>query len=126
MSVRTSGKPDQQPPESAGVESLLYICPMPAHVSIAYDHPGACPICHMDLVLRKADQAPSESAVPDHAIVTISPDRRQLIGMQTGVAERKPFQQVIRAAATVQYNEKTLSAVNLKVNGWVEELKAVA
>lgn len=27
-----------------------YICPMPEHVSIEYDHPGDCPICGMDLV----------------------------------------------------------------------------
>ncbi len=27
-----------------------YICPMPEHVSIDYDHPGQCPICGMTLV----------------------------------------------------------------------------
>src|SRR5262249_26299221 len=27
-----------------------YICPMPEHVSIQYDHPGKCPICGMTLV----------------------------------------------------------------------------
>jgi hypothetical protein len=31
-------------------ESLVYVCPMPAHVSITYDHPGNCPICGMALV----------------------------------------------------------------------------
>jgi len=30
--------------------SLVYVCPMPAHVSITYDHPGNCPICGMALV----------------------------------------------------------------------------
>jgi RND family efflux transporter MFP subunit len=33
--------------ESGGV---VYVCPMPAHVSITYDHPGKCPICGMNLV----------------------------------------------------------------------------
>jgi Cu(I)/Ag(I) efflux system membrane fusion protein len=31
-------------------EPLVYVCPMPAHVSITYDHPGNCPICGMALV----------------------------------------------------------------------------
>jgi RND family efflux transporter MFP subunit len=34
------------PPE-AGVK---YICPMPEHVSLEYDHPGNCPLCGMTLV----------------------------------------------------------------------------
>ena len=29
---------------------VKYICPMPEHVSIQYDHPGQCPICGMTLV----------------------------------------------------------------------------
>lgn len=28
----------------------VYVCPMPEHVSITYDHPGNCPICNMALV----------------------------------------------------------------------------
>jgi Cu(I)/Ag(I) efflux system membrane fusion protein len=31
-------------------EDLVYVCPMPEHVSIIYDHPGKCPICGMNLV----------------------------------------------------------------------------
>jgi RND family efflux transporter MFP subunit len=31
-------------------ETTVYVCPMPAHVSITYDHPGNCPICGMALV----------------------------------------------------------------------------
>ncbi|MCX6992534.1 MAG: efflux RND transporter periplasmic adaptor subunit [Kiritimatiellaeota bacterium] len=31
-------------------EKLVYLCPMPEHVSIEYDHPGQCPICGMTLV----------------------------------------------------------------------------
>ncbi len=29
---------------------LVYVCPMPEHISITYDHPGKCPICGMALV----------------------------------------------------------------------------
>ena len=31
-------------------EQIVYVCPMPDHVSIIYDHPGKCPICGMELV----------------------------------------------------------------------------
>jgi RND family efflux transporter MFP subunit len=37
-------------PASETPEAVKYICPMPEHVSIEYDHPGKCPICGMTLV----------------------------------------------------------------------------
>jgi RND family efflux transporter MFP subunit len=52
--AEVSGTPANQetaassaPPASAAVK---YVCPMPEHVSIQYDHPGQCPICGMTLV----------------------------------------------------------------------------
>jgi multidrug efflux pump subunit AcrA (membrane-fusion protein) len=30
--------------------AVKYICPMPEHVSIEYDHPGKCPLCGMTLI----------------------------------------------------------------------------
>jgi rubrerythrin len=35
---------------NAAEEGVVYVCPMPEHVSITYDHPGNCPICGMALV----------------------------------------------------------------------------
>jgi Cu(I)/Ag(I) efflux system membrane fusion protein len=37
-------------------EPVVYVCPMPEHVSIIYDHPGNCPICGMALVPVTASQ----------------------------------------------------------------------
>jgi len=34
----------------AGPEASFYVCPMPEHVSILYEHAGKCPICGMTLV----------------------------------------------------------------------------
>src|ERR1035437_5313034 len=31
-------------------EPIVYICPMPEHVAVEYDHPGKCPLCGMTLV----------------------------------------------------------------------------
>ncbi len=40
----------QMPLSSQETETVVYVCPMPEHVSIEYDHPGKCPICAMTLV----------------------------------------------------------------------------
>lgn len=37
-------------PAAAESTTVKYICPMPEHVSIQYDHPGKCSICGMTLV----------------------------------------------------------------------------
>ena len=39
--------PAAAPPDAGKV---VYVCPMPEHVSIEYEHPGKCPICGMTLV----------------------------------------------------------------------------
>ncbi len=31
-------------------EQVVYICPMPEHVALEYEHPGKCPLCGMTLV----------------------------------------------------------------------------
>ena len=38
------------PPTAASSTNIFYICPMPEHVSIRYDHAGKCPLCGMTLV----------------------------------------------------------------------------
>ena len=37
-------------PARAEPETIVYVCPMPEHVSIIYEHAGSCPICGMALV----------------------------------------------------------------------------
>jgi multidrug efflux pump subunit AcrA (membrane-fusion protein)/rubrerythrin len=37
-------------PATTQINIVKYICPMPEHVSIEYDHPGKCPLCGMTLV----------------------------------------------------------------------------
>ncbi len=41
---------EQAASTNAEKEGVVYVCPMPEHVSITYDHPGNCPICGMALV----------------------------------------------------------------------------
>jgi rubrerythrin len=37
-------------------QALVYICPMPEHVAIQYQHPGKCPLCGMTLAPVSPDQ----------------------------------------------------------------------
>ena len=37
-------------PAGTNADKMVWVCPMPEHVSITYDHPGKCPICSMTLV----------------------------------------------------------------------------
>jgi rubrerythrin len=37
-------------PGGTNADVMVWVCPMPEHVSITYDHPGKCPICSMTLV----------------------------------------------------------------------------
>ncbi|MBI3606602.1 MAG: efflux RND transporter periplasmic adaptor subunit [Nitrospirae bacterium] len=59
---------------------------------------------------------------PGQAPVTLSPTRRQTIGVKTGVVERRPFETTIRAVGIVAYDERRVKQVNLRVAGWVTNL----
>ena len=41
---------ERNSPSMSTTNVVVYICPMPEHVAIQYDHPGKCPICGMMLV----------------------------------------------------------------------------
>jgi RND family efflux transporter MFP subunit len=46
----TTNQTAQTLPANTTKQGVVYVCPMPEHVSITYDHPGNCPICGMALV----------------------------------------------------------------------------
>ena len=101
----------------------MYHCPM--HPNYISDHPGKCPICGMDLVPftpGETEQPQAQPGLETHAPLTLSPERRQLIGLQVGTVEKRPVTRTIRAAGRVEYDEKTLATVSLKFGGWVEDL----
>ncbi len=54
--------------------------------------------------------------------VEIPPEKQQLIGVKTVVAEVKPMRKVIRTVGLVQYDERKLATVNTKFEGWIEKL----
>jgi len=53
--VASRPHPMDMPPELAVTGATTFLCPMPEHVSIEYDHAGNCPICGMSLVPVSSD-----------------------------------------------------------------------
>jgi multidrug efflux pump subunit AcrA (membrane-fusion protein) len=107
--------------QAAADTPTIYYCPM--HPSYRSDRPGDCPICNMKLIpLQPGGEMGDAAGVEGHATVTITPQRRQLIGVQSALVERRVATRTIRAAARVEYDERKLSAVSLRVGGWIEEL----
>jgi RND family efflux transporter MFP subunit len=45
-----AGETSSAAPAGTNADQTVWVCPMPEHVSITYDHPGKCPICGMTLV----------------------------------------------------------------------------
>lgn len=63
MPVARPEKPPVTPAASPLQPPRAYVCPMPEHGSIEYEHSGKCPICGMTLI-PVSNKAPSTTAPP--------------------------------------------------------------
>ena len=70
-----------------------------------------------------ASSATSSSGTTPRGDVTIDPRRQQLLGVRTVAAERSSMNSEIRTIGTVQYDETRLVDVNLKIEGWIRDLR---
>jgi len=50
--------------------------------------------------------------------------RRQLIGVTTGIVEKRPLTKIIRAAGEIRVDETQLTDISLKFDGWIGSLYA--
>lgn len=64
--------------------------------------------------------APAE----DSGAITIDNRRRQMIGLKTGEAMHRDLVKPIRAVGEVSYDERLLSQITLKFDGYIGDLKA--
>jgi len=64
------------------------------------------------------------AAVDAANAVTIDNRRRQMIGVETGKATHRRLVKVIRAVGEVAYDERLLSHITLKFDGYIGDLKA--
>jgi Cu(I)/Ag(I) efflux system membrane fusion protein len=54
--------------------------------------------------------------------VNVSPEKQQLVGIRTAVAEVRPLVKKIRTVGIVTYDETKVAQVFTKVEGWIEKL----
>lgn len=56
------------------------------------------------------------------ATVMVSPARQQLIGVKTAIVQERPLEGVIRTVGTVDYDERKIRQINLRISGWITDL----
>ncbi len=64
----------------------------------------------------------TRSQVPGHAIVTITPERQQLIGVRKGNVVRDELVMSIRAVGIIEPDQMRLSRIQTRVKGWVTKV----
>ncbi|NWJ42235.1 MAG: efflux RND transporter periplasmic adaptor subunit [Geothrix sp.] len=104
---------------AAAPKKQMYQCPM--HPQIIQDHPGACPICGMDLVPME-EVGTGGTGLEGHAAITIDPERQQLIGLRTEKVAEGMVSGELRALGRVVVDETRVRKVTVKVEGFVEKL----
>lgn len=106
---------------AAGEGDSLYHCPMCPEV--ASDEPGLCPECNMKLVLRCCDEAAEEPhAVPGRVMISVSAEKRHLIGLKVSEVERRELVRKVRTPAVVQHDETRYSRMAPRFAGWIRKL----
>lgn len=71
------------------------------------------------------DRSPSQQqsdARPDHAMVTLSEARQQLIGVRTGRVQRDELVMKIRAVGIIEPDQTRLARVQTRIRGWVTQV----
>ena len=82
------------------------------------DQPGKAP-CGMDLVPVYEDTG-GGAAAP--GAISISPTTLQSMGVRTAKVQVRPLSRLTLAVGRVNFNERNLSTITTKINGWVERL----
>jgi len=58
----------------------------------------------------------------DTTTIEIPVDKQQLIGVKTATAAIQPLHRLIRTIGRIEYDERRLTTVNTKIEGWIEKL----
>ncbi len=104
-------------PTSAVIAAkAFWTCSM--HPQVVQDHPGQCPICHMELTPIKSGPSTASAAI------TIDPAILQNMGVRTAIVSKGPLVQSVRVVGYLEEPEPLHRDINLRVNGWIEKLYA--
>jgi len=112
----------------AQVKIGQFYCPMGAeHVQ---DQAGKCPKCGMNLVEKKEAPAGHEghtasttaAPVPGRISVSLSADKRQMIGLTLSKVEKRELTNSVRTTAVVMHDETRYARIAPRFGGWVRKL----
>jgi Cu(I)/Ag(I) efflux system membrane fusion protein len=121
-----------KPAAPASSPAPKYHCPM--HPSFVSDKPGPCPICVMKLVRGDAALGPSAAPSASHAghdapagtgdrvSVTLTPARRQMLGIRSEAVRAADLAPAIRTVGRVTVDERRVHHVHTKFEGYIEAL----
>ena len=101
-------------PIAASVNRQVYVCPMHSH--IVQDHPGACPVCGMELVLSGQSGASAQ--------IYVDTATQQKFGVRLATAERSSLAQEIHTYATLSADVNTIQRITPNVEGLLVKLYA--
>lgn len=116
---------------AASQVAAKYHCPM--HPTYVSDKPGDCPICGMKLVpfepapepapaAATSPAAPETKVVDGRAVVTLTSERRGMLGVQSEAVRLMRIQQSLRTVGRVAPDERRLGHFHTKFEGYVEHL----
>lgn len=98
-----------------------YHCPMCPEVTSK--EPGLCPECNMKLVPRPSHgEHAGHVAPPGRVAVSISAEKRNLIGLKTTEVTMMALTNHVRTAAVVQHDETRYARIAPRFGGWVKKL----
>jgi Cu(I)/Ag(I) efflux system membrane fusion protein len=109
---------DQTIVQTQQAEIEYYTCTM--HPSVRAQKPGKCPLCGMELtpVFRKGTQTAEQFDLT----FTVTPAKQQLIGVKFDDAKVREIHKIIYAVGKVNYDERKLGVVNMRIGGWIQDL----
>jgi Cu(I)/Ag(I) efflux system membrane fusion protein len=105
---------------AAEAGKVTYHCPM--HPTYVSDRPGKCPICKMDLVPIEPAAGATGPVVAGRAMVALSPERRQILGVRSEPVTRRHLDRTLRTVGRVAIDERRLHHVHTKYEAYVEKL----
>ncbi len=114
LMLASCGKKDK---ETAGSDS--YTCPM--HPTVMSDHPGSCPICGMDLVM-KARSGEQVETTQDIASLGKSPNETVVASIKTINGKYKKVGIAIQAQGVVTYDTRNIYTISSRIGGRLEKV----
>lgn len=103
----------------------LYICPM--HPQIQSNHPGVCPICHMDLVLKEKTTEINEfdslkSSKNNIRDVVLSPSQQVLANVQTEIVSKQEFKSSLEFNGFIKIAESNMRHIATPISGRITKM----